>query len=925
MFQNPNGERHVMYLSIVGPGPSAPSNSCSYTSPTRQPVTTGGEGEILATITAPSGAFTVTPVTVTDADGTRYIFNTPNKEAGVNGFSAELPDLVEDRNGNEIAVTDSGGGRLSLADTVGRTLLASSGFGAGGNTVQLSGQGAAYTLDWGTATSDFSVTANLEGGTCTVPTTISGSQPVVTSITLPNGSAFTFAYDPTYGLLQKVTFPNGGYIRYAWGLNSQSEEGTFDAASGTCSVRYDQPVLTDRYVSLDGSTEILHQHFAYATTWGSGSAWSSKQTTLTNSDLLRNTSFQTVYTYSGYAVPPQPNDNTASTLQIPDEQNIVYDDFSGATLRTVAESWQNPRLQLSKTITENNGQVSEQTFSYDQNEQQIQKDEYAYGNGAVGGLTRLTVHAYGCASGPHLVDRPTATKIEDNNGNVVAETDYFYDQSALTPSGATDGRDPAYAAGGGITARCNLTTLTKINSPNDISDTYTHDDAGNPLTHTDGNGNTTGYAYGSTYQAAYVTQTTLPSTSTGGQPVAHSETMTYDLAAGEIASQTDVQNQTTTDWAYDDPLSRLTEVDYADGGQTLYVFAAGNVETERKQHSDCNCYMHAFEDWDGLGRVIRSTAYNGSYWQTVDAARDGEGQPIYQSYAYFNSSATSPQATSNADQPGDTSTFDALGRVTLVMHSDNSQVTTSYSGPDATTVDEVGNKTMDIDDALGRLIEVSEYYNPTSYYSTYYGYGLLDDLTSVSQGSETRTYKFDNINRMLSAVNPESGTTTYLYDNDSNLTQKREANGTTITYSYDQLNRLRARSYSVTSPTAATPSVQIDYDVDSTGATTTDAYGRMTRVIAGSTSVGMDTYDPMGRLETEAETIPGGTYTTSIAYDAIGAWIRKPIPMAAPWILPSMPTTGRIRPWTRRAAMFSSMAAPIIQTTCRGMKQSATA
>ncbi|MGH9473884.1 MAG: hypothetical protein ACRD1M_14220, partial [Terriglobales bacterium] len=126
------------------------------------------------------------------------------------------------------------------------------------------------------------------------------------------------------------------------------------------------------------------------------------------------------------------------------------------------------------------------------------------------------------------------------------------------------------------------------------------------------------------------------------------------------------------DWAYDDPLSRLTEVDYADGGQTLYVFAAGNVETERKQHSDCNCYMHAFEDWDGLGRVIRSTAYNGSYWQTVDTARDGEGQPIYQSYAYFNSSATSPQATSNADQPGDTSTLDALGRVTLVMHSDNS-------------------------------------------------------------------------------------------------------------------------------------------------------------------------------------------------------------------------------------------------------------
>lgn len=130
MFQNPSGERHAMYLAVTGPAPGAPTNSCSMTSPSRQTVTTAGEGPILATTTAPSGPFTVTAATITDADGTRYIFNEPAKEAGLNNFAAELPDVIEDRNGNEITVADSGGGEFSLADTVGRTLLASSGFGA---------------------------------------------------------------------------------------------------------------------------------------------------------------------------------------------------------------------------------------------------------------------------------------------------------------------------------------------------------------------------------------------------------------------------------------------------------------------------------------------------------------------------------------------------------------------------------------------------------------------------------------------------------------------------------------------------------------------------------------------------------------------------------------------------------------------------
>ena len=120
VFEDSHGGRHALQLSIT---------SCSETSPLRTAVTRGGEGAILATTAQPVGSFSVPPVTVTDADGTRYIFNQPAKEAGLNGFSAEFPDIIEDRNGNQIAVADAGAGAVSLTDTVGRTLLASSGFG----------------------------------------------------------------------------------------------------------------------------------------------------------------------------------------------------------------------------------------------------------------------------------------------------------------------------------------------------------------------------------------------------------------------------------------------------------------------------------------------------------------------------------------------------------------------------------------------------------------------------------------------------------------------------------------------------------------------------------------------------------------------------------------------------------------------------
>src|SRR5712691_322225 len=64
--------------------------------------------------------------------------------AGVN-VSYSLPAWFEDRNGNKVTATDLGNGAFNLTDTLGRTAISSSGFGATGNTVGVSGPGQPYT------------------------------------------------------------------------------------------------------------------------------------------------------------------------------------------------------------------------------------------------------------------------------------------------------------------------------------------------------------------------------------------------------------------------------------------------------------------------------------------------------------------------------------------------------------------------------------------------------------------------------------------------------------------------------------------------------------------------------------------------------------------------------------------------------------
>ena len=562
VFQDPKGNRHNLGLVIEGKTGVNNGGDCVTNGP-YSPTTSGGEGPILATTIQPAGTLVLEPVTVTDGDGT--VFSFPQRPGGGGGYSRTLlPTSIVDRNGNILTVTPGTGFSYSIIDTLGRTLVNDSGIGVSPETVTISGLTNSYTLTWISLPAP-SFTSTL---TCLSTTGCPPAAPLqftgrtaISGLTLPNGRAFTFSYDTTYDMINKITYPTGGYVRYVWGMNPQSEVGNFPCATVSgCTTRYDTPAITDRYVSFDGTTEVLHQHFDYSTIWPSpsSSTWTSKQTTITTFDLLRTTSFQTVYKYSSVPSPGNP-DNGGAQLAV--ENSIAFYDTNATFLKTVTKTWQNVRLLKSAETTFPNGQAFETTYNYDANEMEIEHDDYDFGAGLPpnppGPLLRATVTSYATFGTNHIVDKPSSVIVYSDAAKInrVAETDYTYD----TPVGSLTSGIVQHSGG------CNCGNLTKISrwlntTSTTLATTFTNDDTGQRLSMTDPSGNQTAYLYADNYSSgiplgptnAYVTTITYPNTG-----VAHTEKFAYAYASGEVTSSTDQNNQVTS-YQYLDNLARST-------------------------------------------------------------------------------------------------------------------------------------------------------------------------------------------------------------------------------------------------------------------------------------------------------------------------------------------------------------------------------
>ena len=186
-------------------------------------------------------------------------------------------------------------------------------------------------------------------------------------------------------------------------------------------------------------------------------------------------------------------------------------------------------------------------------------------------------------------------------------------------------------------------------------------------------------------------------------------------------------------------------------------------------------------------------------------------------------------------------------------------VTTARDRVATTVTDQAGKQRRSITNALGQMERVDEPnlsnqldVNGAPAQPTNYAYDLLNNLKTVVQGSQQRSFTYSSLSRLTSANNPESGTITYGYDNNGNLTSKTDDRGVTATYQYDELNRVTTRSYNNT----ITPPVSYTYD------NVANAKGRLTKVSSSVSTTEYTSFDILGRVTESRQTTDGVTYGT---------------------------------------------------------------
>lgn len=789
IFTDSQGGTHALDLALFesGPGCTDAHNVLHFNG---NNVLTGGDGKVTATMSA---QWSFPSITVSDSSGTVYYFSgTPSRMrlAPMSSDISAVPDWIENSNGDKVTINDSGGGVFNMVDTLGRTAIASSGFGTTGNTVTVSGLTGQYTVTWGTASSTWaplpatSSDCTLSGcGNCPIiGGGVPSSLPVISAIGLPDGTSYVFEYDPTYGLPTKIHYPTGGYVRYVWQVNSFSDAIDFYADSKgqfNCHEHFDTLAVKNRYVSHDGNTahEYEEQDFSVSqTTWstipGSGLAgytvWNAgdKATTVVTKDTLLGTSTQTSYSYAPIDLGESPYDgswsftfngncqtscNTDGILwspavysEFPVEQVTSFKDGSGNVLKTVTQSFID-QYRMNCAVTDlAPSSISGTFYSWGAGDQLTDKREYDFGiisdpttcetnSAPVATPTRETAITYASFSttpvGGTILDRPSIVQVK-GGGTLAAETDYSYDgygTNGIASVSATGHDDTKFPAS--YTNRGNATTKTVKCLQ-----------SGCPTA-------VTTYGYDQTGQAISVTD---------------------PCGNGSCSDMTVGTNHTTT-YSYNNAFTVLS------GGVNVPYTASGNTDA----------YVTNIVDPLGHTRKFTYDFNSGELTQSQD------------------------QNDINAKRTGTTYTYnDPFARPTLVGYPDGGQTEYAYNdsgpSPTITTCELISGTagaacsptslaagwktTVATMDGLGRPVATdlaSDPDSPTFTATAYDGFG--------------RVYKQSNPYRSSSS-SPTNGTTQYTYDGLGRTIQVSRPDGSIVFNSYngnetittDEIGRSRA-------------------------------------------------------------------------------------------------------------------------------------
>lgn len=757
--------------------------------------------------------------------------------------------------------TDSNGNKLSttngvFTDTLGQTALTIA--GQAPNPVTLTypyrkpdgtNGSAVYTVNYRTYTvrTGFACAGISEFGPL--------SKSLVDSIQLPNGKNYSFQYELTpdqvhypgdvTGRLLKVTLPTGGSISYAY-------TGAHDGVN-----------------CADGSTLNLTRTVSDGVT---SNNWTYARTLVNGSNPATNT----------ITAPQLPYDSAANQTVLSFDANnhettrkIYQGNATGNPLRTVNTTWASNTPTTQVTILEDGLKQLETDTNYDSNGTLLQVSEYDWGTGSRGPLMRNTVNTL--KSDPRIVNLVANQKVMDLNGIVKSRVDFAYDDPAHESTCRTTpvaGHDDAnfgcsfHDRGN----RTSVTTYTDPVTPAGATTRYTsYDQLGNAVSAD------LSCCQQKTWSYSTVTDYAYPDSITrGSSSPTLTTSATYDLNLGLVVTSTDENGQIRT-FTYDS-MGRVTDVKRPDNQHITYTYDDTNLIVQASSPVQGTNQVVSKTYLDGLGRTIKTQlldASNNSY-SITETKYDTQGR-AYKTSNPHNSTA----------QYWTETRFDAVGRVVKTILPDNGQSTVAYSLNTVTTTDPAGKQRKAQADGLGRMTVVFEpdVANGNSLtQQTSYTYDLLDNLTLVTQGAQTRSYIYDALGRLISSTTPEAGKLCFGtisgstcnsdgYDSYNNLLKRTDARGVVTTYGYDTLNRPTSVSYNVSGATnvPATSTVTLTYGVDSS-CNSSHGAGCIGRPITMTDGVGSENYayNNLGQLTQLQKAIGSKTYPIGYLYNLAG-------------------------------------------------------
>jgi len=851
--------------------------------------------------------------TASASDGSGYSATFPNSITTRTGGQLTVPQNVatgsglrKDSNGNEITVSAAG----VFTDTLGTTALTVS----GSNPVLFT-----YTNP-----QNVSVSAKINYTSYTVKTNfgVSGiseygplSNSLVSSITLPDSTSYSFVYEATTGSctplsgtysancitgrIHSITLPTGGTITYVY---SGGPNNTGIESDG----------------STAGMTRTLNPggQWTYSRTAVSGTHW-----TTTVTDPSTPTGNQTVFDFvedssttsnSFYETRRVVYQGTAPTTPL-QTQITCYNAPAGAVVPTNCPSGAVTSPMTRKTVfkylPDATGKQSEVDLTYNAVSLVTKADEYdfASGLGVVGALIREILTTYG------VNNHPTSVVTKDGSGNVLSQANYTYDEGTPT---ATTGTPQHVAAG---TGRGNLTTVaTKVNSTQTLYRKFTYYDTGTPSSATDSslsattNGPATTYVYGTgSCGNSFPTQV--------NGPLSLSRSMTYDpncMGGVQTALTDENLQQTQTNYGDANYWRPTSVVDQISNNTAINYVLPGSGGPAAETTLNFNGTISVSDSRvtvDKFGRPILGQRLQGpgsSNYDTVETDYDNLGRVSRVTMPFQATAGT----TSSTAPSKVTTVYDAMGRPQTITDGGGGTAQYTYSYND--TLQKIGptqtfQKQFEYD-GLGRLTSVCEItstlpgngscgqQNSQTGYWTKYTYDAMGDLTNVvqnaqaSSGMQTRTFVYDMLGRATSETNPETGQVQYFYDslsNDSacgtvsypgNLVKKIDGVGNAVCYAYDLLHRMTSVTYPSGAYSSSTPTKTFVYDAAAiNGFTLNNTKGRMaeaytcTGTCASKITDEIFSYSARGEMTDVYELTPhSGTntyYHTTAAYWAHGA------------------------------------------------------